>query len=280
MTAVFLVAGAGMGGGLWLFVWGVTPAASTAPPRRRRRLGDRWPDWRVRATGAAVAGLVALLVTRWPVAFLAALVLGFFFRDVFFSPAGRAAVDRSVAIASWTEMLRDTLSASSGLEAAIAASAPLSAPVIRPALAALVSRLGREPLADALAEFAEELADPTADLVVSALILGARGEAQNLSELLSALAESARDEATMRLGVQAARSSTQTSVRVVAGVTVGMVAGLLVLNRSYLQPYGSASGQLVLAAVFALFAGGLIWLRQMSRLREPERFLAPKAGSR
>jgi tight adherence protein B len=173
-------------------------------------------------------------------------------------------------------MLRDTLSASSGLEEAIAATAPLAAPSIQPALAGLVARFGRVPLAVGLTGFADEVADPTADLVVSALVLGAQGEAQHLADLLSALAESARDEANMRLGVNAARASTRTSVRVVAGVTVAMVVGLLLLNRSYLQPYGSAGGQVVLAAVFAVFGAGLFWLHVMARFQAPDRFLAPK----
>jgi Flp pilus assembly protein TadB len=81
----------------------------------------------------------------------------------------------------------------------------------------------------------------------------------------------------MRLGVSAARASTQTSVRVVAGITIAMVVGLLVLNRSYLEPYQGAGGQAVLAVVFALFAGGLFWLQSMSRFKTPERFLAPQA---
>jgi len=80
----------------------------------------------------------------------------------------------------------------------------------------------------------------------------------------------------MRLGVHAARASTQTSVRVVAGVTISVVAGLLILNRSYLEPYQSVTGQVVLALVFALFASGLAWLRQMSRFKAPQRFLAPR----
>jgi Flp pilus assembly protein TadB len=209
---------------------------------------------------------------------LAAIALGFFFRDVFFPAENRKAdVDRSVAIAAWTEMLRDTLSASSGLEEAIAATGPLAAPSIQPALASLMTRLGRVPLATALSDFADELADPTADLVVSALILGAQGEAQQLGELLSALAESAREDASMRLGVHAARASTETSVRVIAGITVSMVAGLLVLNRSYLQPYDGPGGQLMLGVVLAVFAGGLVWLRRMSRFNAPGRFLASRA---
>lgn len=275
MTVLLLVLGAGIGAGIWLVVWGLT---FTDTPVQPAKVKNPYPDLRLRLAGAAVAGAIALVTTRWPVAVLAAMALGFFFRDVFFNAdRGASDVERSVAVASWTEMLRDTLSASSGLEEAITATAPLAPRSIQPALAGLMSRLGRVPLAAALADFANELGDPTADLVTSALILGAQGEAQQIGELLSALADSARDDASMRLGVHAARASTQTSVRVVAGITIAMVAGLLVLNRSYLQPYQSAGGQVALALVFALFAGGLFWLRRMSRFKAPERFLAPQA---
>jgi tight adherence protein B len=272
VTALLAVLGAGIGAGVWLLVWGL---ARTDNPRRPSRLGRAFPDLPVRVTAAVFAAVVALAVTRWAMAALAAFALGFFARDLFGQKGKRAAgVDRSVAVASWAEMLRDTLSASSGLEDAIGATAPLSAPSIRPALIGLVSRFGRMPLADALASFADELADPTADLVVSALILAARGEAQHLSDLLSALAESAREDATMRLRVDASRARTRTAVRVIAAVTVIMVAGLLLLNRSYLQPYDSLGGQAVLGCVFATFAAGLGWLQVMSRYQAPDRFLA------
>lgn len=275
MTLLLMILGAAIGAGLWLVVWGLT--FTDAPPAPRK-VKKRYPDLWLRLAGSLVAGVIALATTRWPVAVIAAMALGFFFRDVFFGTAGGTSdVDRSVAVAAWTEMLRDTLSASSGLEEAITATAPLAAPSIQPALAGLMSRLGRVPLSAALADFANDLGDPTADLVASALILGAQGEAQQLGDLLSALADSARDDASMRLGVHAARASIQTSVRVVAGITIAMVVGLLLLNRSYLEPYQSASGQAMLALVFALFAGGLFWLRHMSRFKAPERFLAPKA---
>ena len=78
----------------------------------------------------------------------------------------------------------------------------------------------------------------------------------------------------MRLRVDASRARTRTAVRVIAAVTVAMVAGLLLLNRSYLQPYDSLGGQAVLGCVFAIFAAGLGWLQVMSRYQAPDRFLA------
>ncbi|MGI8753567.1 MAG: type II secretion system F family protein [Acidimicrobiales bacterium] len=275
MTALYALMGATIGTGIWLTVWGLSSAASG---RASRDVLGRWRgDLGVRLGTLAGAALVALAITRWPVAVLGAAGLGFFGRDLFGSRGRRAAtVDRSVAVAAWAEMLRDTLSASSGLEEAIAVTAPLAATSIRPALSTLVAQLGRVRLADALASFAEALADPTADLVVSALILAARGEAQSLVDLLGSLADAARDDADMRLRVDANRARIRTSVRVIAAVTIAMVTALVLFNASYLQPFNSAGGQLVLAAVFAGFAGGLAWLNVMSRYQAPDRFLAPR----
>lgn len=277
MTALFALMGASIGAGIWLAVWGLS---TTTTGRVRRDALRRWRgDLGVRLTTLTVAALAALAITRWPVAVIAAAGLGFFGRDLFGSRGRRAAsVDRSVAVAAWAEMLRDTLSASSGLEEAIAATAPLAAASIRPALSTLVAQLGRVRLADALASFADVLADPTADLVVSALILAARGEAQSLVDLLGSLADAARDDADMRLRVDANRARIRTSVKVIAAVTVAMVTALVLFNASYLQPFNSAGGQVVLAAVFAGFAGGLAWLNVMSRYQAPDRFLAPRQG--
>jgi hypothetical protein len=47
------------------------------------------------------------------------------------------------------------------------------------------------------------------------------------------------------------------------------------LNQTYLEPYDSPTGQLVLLAIGGLFAGGFIWLARMTRPVRPERFLAP-----
>jgi len=275
VTSLLALAGGGLGAGLWLVVWGLGRTASPRPAGSRRHL--RGSSLGLRLATAAAAAILALAISRWPVAVIAAAGLGFFGRDVLGGRGRRAAtVDRSVAVAAWSEMLRDTLASSSGLEEAIAVTAPLTAPSIRPAVATLVAELGRVRLADALAHFADELADPTADLVVSALILAARGEAQNLVDLLGSLSMAARDDADMRLRVDANRARIRTSVRVIAGVTIVMVTALVVFNGAYLAPFDSAGGQVVLAFVFAGFAGGLVWLSVMSRYRVPDRILAPR----
>jgi hypothetical protein len=91
--------------------------------------------------------------------------------------------------------------------------------------------------------------------------------------VLRALAKYAREEVDMRQRVMAQRASTRRSVQIVVVVSVVFVLGLAIFNRGFVQPYSSAVGQLVLAIVCLLFAAGFWWLRKLSKIETPDRFL-------
>ena len=55
------------------------------------------------------------------------------------------------------------------------------------------------------------------------------------------------------------------------------MVGLALLNRGYLAPYDTATGQLVLALVGAVFTAAFVWLSRMTRPASVERFLAHSA---
>ncbi|MGH3359541.1 MAG: type II secretion system F family protein, partial [Nocardioidaceae bacterium] len=170
--------------------------------------------------------------------------------------------------------LRDTIAGAVGLEQAIPATAVNAAPSVRPSLNLLVDRLRvREPLPDALGKFADDLDDPSADLVVAALILNARLRGPGLRAVLTALSESARDELDLRRRVEASRRSTRRSVLIVVLIIAVMSGALILFNPEYVEPYGSPTGQLVLAGVLGLYALSVMWLRRLSGVRMPERFL-------
>ena len=272
MTLLAAMVGAGATGGLWLLADGARrrsrPHVIAAPrviPHYVRR----------RAALALSAGGVVAVLTRWPVAALAAAAFGWAATDLFGGRGDRErATARTEGVASWAEMLRDTMSGAHGLEEAITTSATVAPAAIAAEVSALAIRIEREPLDDALGAFADDLAHPTGDLVVTALTLAARGAVGDLNDLLGTLALAAREEAAMRLRVDAARARLRTAVRMVAAVTVVTALGLIVLNRSYLDPYRPAVGQLVLGAVAATWAGALWWLGRMSRFLAPERFLS------
>ncbi|MFC4910581.1 type II secretion system F family protein [Actinomadura gamaensis] len=269
-----IVTGAIAGGGLLLLILAVRGLpARPGQPRRSRE--DLIRTLTTRTAVAVMSALAVLVVTRWVVAAAgtAALVLAWN------GLAGGAAEERRAmvrleALAAWTESLRDTIAGAVGLEQAIPASLRAAAPALQQPLRVLVDRLHtRVPMPEALRRFADDLDDPSADLVVAALILNAKLRGPGLRDMLGALSASARAELDMRRRVEADRRATRRSVRIVVAVSVGTALVLAIFNHGYVKPYDDFLGQLVLILVIALYAGGFVWLRQLSRYELPGRFL-------
>jgi Flp pilus assembly protein TadB len=278
-TALLGLLGAGLAVGVLLIATGLrrTTASRAAQPSRWRTWLARHRDPKQvgRLVAAVLAGLAVSAVTGWLVgAILTALAVLSLPRILGADTDPQRTLERIEAIASWTEMLRDTLVAAAGLEQAILATAPTSPAAIREEITELAARLdGGERLAPSLRHLADQLRDPTADLVISALVLAAEHQARQLANLLGELASEAREQASMRMRVEAGRARTRTSVRVIVITTLSFAIGLMLLDRGYLAPYNSAFGQLMLLLVGCLFAAGFAWLARIARVREPERFL-------
>jgi len=280
-TVVMATLGGLAGVGAFLVFAGLTGRRVFAA--RRSGLLGRLLDSLVPARSAAAlaAGAGVFLVTGWPVGGLlaAAAVIGG--PRLLGGRSGReASIARTEAIAAWTEMVRDSIAAASGLEEAILATAGVAPPAIRAEVTVLVRRMEHQNLSDALAAFGDDVAHPSADLVVAALSIAARMEASDMTGLLSRLAEAIRGEARMRIRVEVGRTRVRTATKVIVGVVGATIALLTVLNRSYLVAYDSPGGQMVLLIVGAIFATGGWMLLHMSELDMPERFTARSAAER
>jgi Flp pilus assembly protein TadB len=279
-TAFAVLVGLVVGLGLALLIagligWPSKPkdAKSQSDVERMRRLGQRL----VIALGV---GLIVGLASQWPVLGLGAIVLVFFWNQLFGGAASeKLAMRRVEALAMWTESLRDTIAGAVGLEQAIPASARGADPVLRENLNALLDRLrGRMPLSQALQHLADDLDDPSADLVIAALILNSKLRGPGLREVLTALGKSAREEVDMRQRVIAQRAGTRRSVQIIVCVVAVFVLGMAIFNRHFVQPYGSPIGQVVLAFVLGLFGLGFMWLRRLAKVESPSRFLLRHAA--
>jgi Flp pilus assembly protein TadB len=277
MSALVGICGAGIGLGVLLVIAGWRGVDLPHPTRHLNRLKVERANLRI---GLAVgAGVIVGAATGWPVGAVLASLAGWGAPGLLGGARRhQAAVGRIEAIAGWAEMLRDTMAGSAGLEQAIIATASLAPLPIRGEVANLAVRLEGERLAPALRAFADDVADPTCDLVVAALVLAAEHQAQRLGELLGSLAAAARDQATMRLRVEAGRARTRTSVKVIVGATGALVLALALFNRSYLSPYDSATGQLVLILVGGVFTAAFTWLARMTRPVVVDRFLTDSPG--
>ena len=79
--------------------------------------------------------------------------------------------------------------------------------------------------------------------------------------------------------VAVARQSPRTSTRLVTGITVVAVLGTVLLFRDWVEPYGTASGQVALGVIAAWCGGALWWMSRMTDVRLPARFTARQAGA-
>ncbi len=221
------------------------------------------------------AGVVAVVVTGWPVTGPIAAAVGWGLPRVLRETRTAASVESLEAIATWTEMLHGTLAASAGLGQALVVTADLSPAPLRPALQRLAGqiRVGVAPRA-ALLEFADSLDDPCADRVVCSLLLAFSARAQRLGDLLGALAESTRQEVALQLRVETSRASVRSGVRTVVLFSLGFVALLAVFAHSYLVPFATPAGQVVLLAVAGLYATAIVLMVSMSKPPRAIRLLA------
>ena len=274
-TLEALLAGIGGGGGVALLIASLVGFRPKERQGRQAQVGDWLRSAGQRLAIAMLVGIVIGLITGWPVAGVGVAVLVFFWNQLFGGLSHeRLGMQRVEALAMWTESLRDTIAGAVGLEQAIPASARSAGPLLRPHLDVLMDRLrGRMPLPEALHLLADDINDPSADIIIAALILNARLRGPGLREVLGALAGSAREEVDMRNRVMAQRAGMRRAVQIIVVAVTGVVVGMSVLDHKYVQAYGTPTGQAVLLLVMLLFAGGFFWLRRLSEVKTPERFL-------
>ena len=263
--------------GVWIAVAGWRGVEQRSAPRRSISWDQLW--WRgALVIGAAVAGWV---LTGWPAAGVIAAGVAAVAPLLSGTRRRRDALNaKSEALASWAEMLRDTITAHAGLREAIALTARVAPAPIRREVQLLAVRAERESLTTALRRFAVEVADPVADLIVASLVIAAERQAQRLAELLTQIAGSAREQSAMRLRVETGRARTYASSRALVVITFGLAVVLLVFSPTFMSPYDSVTGQIVLTAIGALFAGALWSLVQLGRPVTQPRLLAGIEGER
>ncbi len=222
---------------------------------------------------AVLAGIVVLVVTGWPVAMIAAVAAVLFLPAITSTSTTRRRVAVLEGLEQWTRRLSDMLTASRGLEDAIEASARSAPTAIEPAVSGLSRKLAaRSGTEAALRAFAADIDDPAGDQIAAALIIatGRRGGA--VRDVLNALAVVLARDVAARREIEADRAQHRTTVKWLAVFVAGFTA-FAVLDRSYSAPYGTVTGQLVLALVVVLYAGGLCWLHHLGSVPAPGRFL-------
>jgi Flp pilus assembly protein TadB len=252
------------------------PVRPGTPPRRRwrpGRIGAR--RWLV----AVGAGLLVLLIARWPVAAIAATAAFLFLPRVMSTKSTRRQVAVLEGLEQWTRRLSDMLTASRGLEDALEASARSAPAAIQPAVSQLARRLtARSGTEAALREFAAAINDPAGDRIAAALIIATGRRGGGVRDVLNSLAVMLARDITARREIEAERAQHRTTIKWLTAFVVGFTL-FAMLNKSYSAPYGTAQGEVVLALVALLYAGGLYWLYHLGSVPAPGRFLGSRTAS-
>ena len=283
MTAL-LAAAAGVlvAVGLLLAVVGVRRTDSPPRVRTARAGGPRRRMATSRRTRNLVAsgiGLTVWAVSGWPVAgaIVTVTIIGLPILLGTGSAAARS-IARIEAVEEWTRRVADVLVAGVGLEQALAASVATCPEPIRPEVGALCARLSaRWTPEQALRAFADDVDDGAADLVAAALVLGSRRRGPGLARVLTSVADSVAEDVVVRRKVEAERAKPRATARAVTLITLAVVA-FGALNGTYLAPYASGLGQLVLAVIAAGFVACLAWMRALTLSAPEPRFLAGRTA--
>lgn len=267
------LAGALIIGGLVSLAAGLHPCPVVERPSRPTRRRPLTKQTKMLLLSGLAAGVVALLVTGWvlclvivPVAFVGLPVL-------LSSSSVATRIDRLEAMEEWTRSLAGVLTVGVGLEQALVATLRSTPTAIAPEVTRLVARLrARWVTEDALRAFADELDDATGDLVAANLILAARRRGAGLASVLDGLAESVSADVRARRQVEADRAKPRATARWVTLISTGVLV-VLALSGTYVKPYQTPIGQVILVTLLAAYIATLVWMKRMAIGRALPRFL-------
>lgn len=241
------------------------------PGARRARSTVRLP-----VLVAVVAASLVAVVSGWIIpSVVVGAIVGWLANTIRRRRSGvDVGVERTEALASWVENVRDVLQSGNQPVGAIGATTETCPPSIRPQVRLLFARLSAgQPAEVVFRRFADEMDEPLADLVAVGLLIAVSRGAET-EDVLSALAAQARHQADRRRIVEAERAPMRREVVMVSLVMCALLGGVLLFSRSsYLNAYDDASGQVFLALILVGYGGLLVWVGRLATFPQPSRFL-------
>jgi len=246
---------------------------------RMRRLRELNRTTRMLLLGGLAGGAVAWLVTGWVLAIAAVPVAAVGLPMLLSAGSAASRIARLEAMEEWTRSLSGVLTVGVGLEQALVATLRSTPAAISPEVTRLVARLrARWGTEDALRAFADELDDSTGDLIAANLILGARRRGAGLASVLEGLAESVAADVRARRQVEADRAKPRATARWVTLISAGVLV-ILAVSGTYVAPYKSPLGQVILVGLLSAYVATLIWMKRMAMGRNLPRFLDARSAA-
>jgi Flp pilus assembly protein TadB len=250
------------------------PSPQPTAASRRRTLNRRT---RILLLAGGALGLVGWLITGWILALVIAPVAVIGLPVLLSAPPAATQIARLEAMEEWTRSLSGVLTVGIGLEQALVATLRSTPAPIADEVHRLVTRLrARWDTEKALRAFADELDDATGDLIAANLILGARRRGAGLASVLEGLAESVGADVRARRQVEADRAKPRATARWVTLISASVLV-VLALSGTYVEPYRTPVGQVLLVLLLSAYVATLVWMRRMAAGKPLPRFLATRA---
>lgn len=269
------LAGALVIGGLLALIAGLRPSPVVERLSRPRKVRKISKQTRILLLSGVFAAVLAFLVTGWILALVVVPVAFVGLPTLLSASSASARIERLEAMEEWTRSLSGVLTVGVGLEQALVATLRSTPTAIAPEVTRLVARLrARWVTEDALRAFADELDDATGDLVAANLFLGARRRGAGLASVLEGLAESVAADVRSRRQVEADRAKPRATARWVTLISLGVLV-ILAVSGTYVEPYQSPLGQVILVTLLTAYVATLVWMKHMAIGRAMPRFLSP-----
>ncbi len=269
MTLAAALSGAAIVAGILTIFYSLTPRPPRPATPRRPRTGLRV---RTVALAGVAAGAVAAAVTGWVVAVVimpALAVIGY--RLVHGRAKNR--IERLNALSDFSRALAGVLTAGRGLEQAILHAARSAPTALAPEIGRLAARVrANVATGTALRQFADELDDATGDLFVATLILAAERRGPGVASAMQGLADSIDADVRARRQVATEQQKARTAARMITLISAALLTSLF-LAGSYVEPYQTPLGQLLLTVLMALYLLALAWMRRISTAPPLPRFI-------
>lgn len=273
-------AGAIVGLGLTLILAGMLRRVppSTTPSTGLWTRATRW--WTTQSSrrrawfaGALIAGLVAAVLGRWPLAAVLVPALLVVIPLLLTAPPNRE-IEVLAGLDRWVRLLATSLSSGRSIRDAILATRRQVPDVLREPVARLCLRLDqRWTMHDALFGAADDLGSADADAVIAALSIAASRGGAGARATLGALSDSIQDRLRALRDVSAERAKPRAVVRQVTAITLGVLVTMLLLNPRFFAAYATPLGQAIAAVLAAAYLGCFAILRRRTVPPMTPRFL-------
>lgn len=277
MTALLL--GITIAAALWLVIQGIWPSPPTPTSLSQRALARLRRIAGLHKSAAIsqrrrhlllglLAGIGGWLFTGWIILVLLTPLAFLVLPPLLGRPTTSLTLAKLTALETWCRSIAGLMASRTGLEAAIHASVHSAPPVIRPAVADLSARVSAQvPLERAMRAFADDIDDPLADTIAAAITIGGQRRAHRggggTASALTELAHSVAAEVTSRTSIETERAGPRNSVRLITLIALlATAAGFA--SRSYMEPYSTPVGQVILLVLGLLFLACLLWIRRIT----------------